>query len=47
MDATPGYIGGQIDRGAPIYGEDNEYVYGDLLGLSTHEISKLRDDGVI
>ena len=34
------------DRGAPMYGEDNEYVYGELLGMSTQEIAKLAEDGV-
>jgi crotonobetainyl-CoA:carnitine CoA-transferase CaiB-like acyl-CoA transferase len=47
MTRTPSHIGGTVDRGAPIYGEDNEYVYGDLLGLSTREIAQLKDEGVI
>jgi crotonobetainyl-CoA:carnitine CoA-transferase CaiB-like acyl-CoA transferase len=47
MTATPPYIGGQINRGAPCYGEDNEYVYGELLGLSTRQIDDLREQGVI
>jgi len=47
MSATPPYIGGRLDRGAPGYGEDNEYVYGELLGLSTREIAQLAEDGVI
>jgi crotonobetainyl-CoA:carnitine CoA-transferase CaiB-like acyl-CoA transferase len=47
LSATPAYIGGPIDRGAPCYGEDNEYVLGELLGYSTAEIGKLSDDGVI
>ena len=32
LSESPAYIGGRIDRGAPCYGEDNEYVYGELLG---------------
>jgi crotonobetainyl-CoA:carnitine CoA-transferase CaiB-like acyl-CoA transferase len=32
MSASPAYIGGRLDRGAPCYGEDNDYVYGELLG---------------
>jgi len=44
--ASPAYIGGRIDRGAPMYGEDNEYVYGELLGMSTQEIAKLAEEGV-
>ena len=44
---TPPFMGGPIDRGAPLYGEDNHYVLGELLGMSTSQISKLADDGVI
>ncbi len=44
---TPPFMGGPIDRGAPCYGEDNHYVLGELLGMSTPEISRLADDGVI
>ena len=46
LSESPAYIGGRIDRGAPMYGEDNEYVYGELLGMSTQEIKELADDGV-
>jgi crotonobetainyl-CoA:carnitine CoA-transferase CaiB-like acyl-CoA transferase len=46
MSESPAYIGGRIDRGAPMYGEDNEYVYGELLGMSTQEIRKLTEEGV-
>jgi len=44
---TPPFMGGPIDRGAPCYGEDNHYVLGELLGMSTSEIARLADDGVI
>ena len=44
---TPPFMGGPIDRGAPCYGEDNHYVLGELLGMSSSEISRLADDGVI
>jgi crotonobetainyl-CoA:carnitine CoA-transferase CaiB-like acyl-CoA transferase len=47
MSETPSHIGGAIDRGAPGYGEDNEWVLGELLGMSSAEISRLADDGVI
>ena len=47
MSESPAYIGGRIDRGAPCYGEDNEYVYGELLGMSTQEIKSLAEEGVI
>ena len=47
LDATPAYAGGMVDRGAPCYAEDNNYVLGDLLGLSAAEIEKLAADGII
>jgi crotonobetainyl-CoA:carnitine CoA-transferase CaiB-like acyl-CoA transferase len=34
-------------RSAPLLGEDNDYVFGDLLGLSADEIADLRDRGAI
>jgi crotonobetainyl-CoA:carnitine CoA-transferase CaiB-like acyl-CoA transferase len=47
MSATPPHIGGVLDRGAPGYGEDNEWVLGELLGMSTKQIAELADEGVI
>ena len=47
MSESPAYIGGRIDRGAPMYGEDNDYVYGELLGMSAKEIEALAAEGVI
>jgi crotonobetainyl-CoA:carnitine CoA-transferase CaiB-like acyl-CoA transferase len=47
MSESPAYIGGRIDRGAPCYGEDNHYVYGELLGMSSQEIDALAAEGVI
>ena len=47
LSESPAYAGGRIDRGAPCYGEDNEYVYGELLGMATQEIAKLAEDGII
>src|SRR5881397_172033 len=47
MSESPAYIGGRLDRGAPCYGEDNEYVYGELLGMSKEEIRGLTEEGVI
>ncbi len=44
---TPPFMGGQIDRGAPCYGEDNHYVLGELLGMSSQEIARLAEDGII
>jgi crotonobetainyl-CoA:carnitine CoA-transferase CaiB-like acyl-CoA transferase len=36
-----------IEAAAPLLGADNDYVFGDLLGLTTAEIGTLREDGVI
>ncbi len=47
MSESPAYIGGRLDRGAPCYGEDNAYVYGELLGMSSAEIKALAEEGVI
>jgi crotonobetainyl-CoA:carnitine CoA-transferase CaiB-like acyl-CoA transferase len=47
MSESPAYIGGRLDRGAPCYGEDNDYVYGELLGMSPQAIKELAEEGVI
>jgi crotonobetainyl-CoA:carnitine CoA-transferase CaiB-like acyl-CoA transferase len=47
LSATPAYIGGPIDRGAPCYGEDNEYVLGELLGYSSAEQRSFAEDGIV
>ena len=47
LSETPAHIGGVIDRGAPCYGEDNEWVLGELLGMGSREIAELAEDGVI
>jgi len=47
LSATPAYMGGPVNRGAPCYGEDNEWVLGELLGLSKAEMTRLADEGVI
>jgi crotonobetainyl-CoA:carnitine CoA-transferase CaiB-like acyl-CoA transferase len=39
--------GGPTERAAPCYGEDNDYVYGELLKLSTQERAELEKEGVI
>jgi crotonobetainyl-CoA:carnitine CoA-transferase CaiB-like acyl-CoA transferase len=44
---TPAYIGGVIDRGAPGYGEDNEWLLTSMLGMSTSDVQKLAEEGVI
>ncbi len=47
LSETPTHIGGPTDRGAPCYGEDNEYVLGDLLGYTTGQIKQFAEDHVI
>ncbi len=44
---TPAYIGGPIDRGAPCYGEDNEWLLTSMLGFSRSDVEKLAEEGVI
>ncbi len=44
---TPPYMGGLIDRHGPNYGEDNDYVLGDLLGLDREQIAALAEQGVL
>jgi crotonobetainyl-CoA:carnitine CoA-transferase CaiB-like acyl-CoA transferase len=36
-----------IERGAPLLGQHNDYVFGEVLGLSSSEIDQLRAEGVI
>ena len=43
---TPPYIGGPLDRHGPSYGEDNDYVLRELLGMSEEQIEALTADGV-
>ena len=47
LSATPAHAGGTINRGAPNYGEHNEYMLGELLGFTTAQIKKLAEDNVI
>jgi crotonobetainyl-CoA:carnitine CoA-transferase CaiB-like acyl-CoA transferase len=47
LDATPAHIGGPSNRGAPCYGEDNEYILTELLGYSASDVQRLAEDGVI
>jgi len=47
FSATPAYIGGPTNRGAPCYGEDNVWVLTELLGRSQSEVERLAEEGVI
>jgi len=44
---TPPYQGGLADRHGPNYGEDNDYVYREILQMSSEEIDDLVREGVI
>ncbi len=35
------------DKGGPLLGEDNERILGELLGVDTRELERLRADGVV
>ena len=36
-----------LERGAPCLGEHNEYVFGQLLGVSDSELVSLKEEGVL
>jgi benzylsuccinate CoA-transferase BbsF subunit len=49
-DATPVRLSAtppRYSRPAPLPGQDNSYVYGELLGLSKGELTRLKERGVI
>jgi crotonobetainyl-CoA:carnitine CoA-transferase CaiB-like acyl-CoA transferase len=41
------WAGGGRDRGFPCYGQDDSYVYGEVLGLTNEELAMLIRDGVV
>jgi crotonobetainyl-CoA:carnitine CoA-transferase CaiB-like acyl-CoA transferase len=47
LQRTPAHIGGSVNRGAPCYGEDNEWVLGELLDLTKAEIARLAEQDII
>jgi hypothetical protein len=47
MSRTPPYLGGRPNRAAPLYGEDNAAILGELLGMSEEEVAELTDQGVL
>lgn len=36
-----------IDRPAPTLGQDNEEIFGDVLGIPEEELQKLKTEGII
>ncbi len=46
LSETPTYIGGRMDRSGPSYGQDNDYVLGEILKLSQAQIDELRETKV-
>jgi crotonobetainyl-CoA:carnitine CoA-transferase CaiB-like acyl-CoA transferase len=40
-------VGGPQGRAAPLIGEDNDYVYREVLGLTPEEIAALKEDWII
>jgi crotonobetainyl-CoA:carnitine CoA-transferase CaiB-like acyl-CoA transferase len=46
LSETPTYIGGRMDRSGPSYGQDNDYVLGQILNLSQAQIDELRETQV-
>jgi crotonobetainyl-CoA:carnitine CoA-transferase CaiB-like acyl-CoA transferase len=47
FDHTPISVGGPPNRAAPLIGEDNDYVYQEVLGLTPAEIAALKEDWII
>jgi crotonobetainyl-CoA:carnitine CoA-transferase CaiB-like acyl-CoA transferase len=47
LSRSPADVGGPTHRAAPKLGEDNNFVYGELVGLSANEIAALTEEGVI
>ncbi len=50
VDGVPVHLSGtdwRIERAAPCLGQDNDYVFGEILGLAPAEIAALRDEGVL
>jgi crotonobetainyl-CoA:carnitine CoA-transferase CaiB-like acyl-CoA transferase len=47
LSETPAYIGGQLDRAGPNYGEDNDFVLRHILNKTPEDIERLRAVGAI
>lgn len=47
LSASPADVGGRTGRAAPKLGEDNDFVYRDIFGLTSDELAQLREEDVI
>jgi crotonobetainyl-CoA:carnitine CoA-transferase CaiB-like acyl-CoA transferase len=47
FQSTPISVGGPPERAAPLIGEDNDYVYREILGLTPEEIAAFKEDWII
>jgi crotonobetainyl-CoA:carnitine CoA-transferase CaiB-like acyl-CoA transferase len=47
LSRSPADVGGPTYRAAPKLGEDNEFVYGNVLGMCRAEMAALAEEGVI
>jgi crotonobetainyl-CoA:carnitine CoA-transferase CaiB-like acyl-CoA transferase len=47
MSASPAYVGGLANRGAPVLGEDNEHIYREILGIGAVELRALQEEGAV
>ena len=47
LSASPADVGGLTGRASPKLGEDNAFVYGEILGLTAAEMAQLREENVI
>jgi crotonobetainyl-CoA:carnitine CoA-transferase CaiB-like acyl-CoA transferase len=47
LSRSPADVGGLTERASPKLGEDNEYVYGELFGLTAGELEALKQEDVI
>lgn len=46
MSRTPPVVGGPDRRGAPLFGQHNAYVFGEILGLPAAALAEMEADGV-
>jgi crotonobetainyl-CoA:carnitine CoA-transferase CaiB-like acyl-CoA transferase len=47
FEKSQAMVGGRLARSGPSYGEDNDDIYGELLGYSTADIARLREEKAI